>query len=72
MLFFQSKPVMSMDYIDEKSAKIVPPQQLKRKSLNSSTTYQQQPGKKSYYFYLKEIILFISKFTIELINFSFI
>lgn len=39
----KSKPVMSMDYIDEKSAKIVPPQQLKRKSLNSSTTYQQQP-----------------------------
>lgn len=38
---------MSMDYIDEKSAKNapVPPQQFKRKSLNSSTTYQQPSGK---------------------------
>lgn len=42
---------MSMDYIDEKSAKIVPPvplrtpQHLKRKTLNTSTTYQQPSGK---------------------------
>lgn len=51
---------MSMDYIDEKSAKIVPPQQFKRKPLSNSMTYQQPPGKESYYFYLKEIILLVN------------
>ena len=45
----QTKPVMSMDYVDEKPAKIAPPVPLrtpprvvKRKSANSSTTAYQQ------------------------------